>query len=213
MARPKTPLIDRGVVVETALRMIDRSGIDGLSMRELAAELGVNAASLYHHFSDKDEIIDDAARLALIERFRTKIDRSLPWQQQLVDLSVGSYRTLREHPNLVPLLALRADRRFSSHHYVIKLLRANEFPEELVQAMLDTAFAYLIGMAIRYAHEERAIAYDADSVLPAPAVDPVEQFEIGLRGLITAWEQSAADRQRSGRRNTARRRVDRAASA
>jgi AcrR family transcriptional regulator len=205
MARPKTPLIDRRKVAETALRMIDRQGIDGLSLRELAAELGVNAASLYHHFADKDEIIDAATRLALIEGFQTPIDREQPWQEQLVDLSVGAYQKLCEHPNLIPLLTLRADRRFPSHHYVMRLLRSNGFPEDLVVAMMDTTGGYLIGMAIRFAHEERAVSYDADALVSAPGdarIDPLEQFEIGLRGLIVAWQHAAATRRPTRRRRT-----------
>ena len=210
MARPTSPLIDRRKVIEAALRMIDRNGIDGLGLRDLASELGVNAASLYHHFADKDEIIDGAARLALIEGFQTTIDRDQPWQEQLVQLSLGAYEKLREHPNLIPLLTLRADRRFSSHHYVMRLLRANGFPEELIVAMMETTGAYLIGMAIRSAHEQRAVAYEDETLLApieASAIDPLDQFEIGLRGLIVAWEQAVADRQVRGRRRATRKRA------
>ncbi|MEO8263358.1 MAG: TetR family transcriptional regulator, partial [Pseudolysinimonas sp.] len=45
------------VVVE-AVRLADREGVDGLSMRRLAAALGAGAMSLYHYVANKDELLD-----------------------------------------------------------------------------------------------------------------------------------------------------------
>ena len=49
--------------METALRLADAGGIESLSMRRLAKELGVEAASLYHHVRNKDEILDGLVEL------------------------------------------------------------------------------------------------------------------------------------------------------
>ena len=46
------------VVVE-AVRLADREGIDGLSMRRLAGALGAGAMSLYHYFPNKDALLDE----------------------------------------------------------------------------------------------------------------------------------------------------------
>jgi AcrR family transcriptional regulator len=46
--------LDRATIVATALRLLDEVGIDGLSTRRLATELGIKSASLYWHFKDKD---------------------------------------------------------------------------------------------------------------------------------------------------------------
>jgi AcrR family transcriptional regulator len=48
--------LDRAVIVATALMLLDEVGIDGLSTRRLAAELGIKSASLYWHFKDKAEL-------------------------------------------------------------------------------------------------------------------------------------------------------------
>ncbi|MDP3492849.1 MAG: TetR family transcriptional regulator [Hyphomonadaceae bacterium] len=51
--------LDRATIVRTALRLLDEVGIDGLSTRRLAAELGIKSASLYWHFKDKGELLNE----------------------------------------------------------------------------------------------------------------------------------------------------------
>ena len=51
--------LDRATIVRTALRLLDEVGIDGLSTRRLAAELGIKSASLYWHFKDKTELLNE----------------------------------------------------------------------------------------------------------------------------------------------------------
>lgn len=57
-ARQKGSL-DRATIVRTALQLLDRVGIEGLSTRRLAAELGIKSASLYWHFKDKNELLNE----------------------------------------------------------------------------------------------------------------------------------------------------------
>src|SRR5438309_8181043 len=58
MARPRTPLLSREGIVAAALALVDAEGLDALSTRRLAAELGVSGPSLYNHVATKDELID-----------------------------------------------------------------------------------------------------------------------------------------------------------
>ncbi|PZG04943.1 TetR family transcriptional regulator [Nonomuraea aridisoli] len=52
----------RDTVVRAALELLDETGLDGLSMRRLAARLGVQNPALYWHFRDKQELLDEMAR-------------------------------------------------------------------------------------------------------------------------------------------------------
>ena len=45
-------------VVAEAVRLADREGVEGLSMRRLAGALGAGAMSLYHYVASKDELLD-----------------------------------------------------------------------------------------------------------------------------------------------------------
>src|SRR5207247_9642587 len=79
-ARPRVPLT-RDAIVEAALHVLDREGLDGLSMRRVAEELGTGAASLYWHVRNKDELIQ-----LLSERLAAEIELPAPdpsrWQEQ-----------------------------------------------------------------------------------------------------------------------------------
>jgi AcrR family transcriptional regulator len=55
-AAPRTPLTKERVL-RAAVRLADESGLESLSMRRLAKELGVEAMSLYNHVENKDEIL------------------------------------------------------------------------------------------------------------------------------------------------------------
>src|ERR687888_1010345 len=59
--------LDRQTVVRTALRVLDEVGLDGLTLRKIAAELSVQAPALYWHFKNKQELLDDMATTLLVD--------------------------------------------------------------------------------------------------------------------------------------------------
>src|ERR1051326_4119672 len=112
MARPRTPLLSREGIVTAALALVDAEGLDALSTRRLAAELGVSGPSLYNHLATKDELID-----AVVDSVVAKVDIS-PFASSGSDWPSApatwarSYRAaLAAHPNIVPALAQGTGRR------------------------------------------------------------------------------------------------------
>jgi AcrR family transcriptional regulator len=81
---PRVPLT-REAIVEAALRVLDREGMDGLSMHRVAHELGTGAGSLYWHVRNKGELLQ-----LLSERLAAEIELPDPdparWQEQLKDI-------------------------------------------------------------------------------------------------------------------------------
>lgn len=59
--------LDRETIVITALRLLDEVGIEALSTRRLAAELGIKSASLYWHFKDKNELLNEMSGAMFVE--------------------------------------------------------------------------------------------------------------------------------------------------
>jgi TetR/AcrR family transcriptional regulator, tetracycline repressor protein len=57
--------LDRAAIVDAALALLDREGVDGLSTRKLAADLGIRGPSLYWHFKNKRELLDHMAERML----------------------------------------------------------------------------------------------------------------------------------------------------
>ena len=67
--RGRPPRISRAEIVETARRIVDAEGVDRLTMRRLAKEIGSTPMALYHHVRDKEQLLvllldDYAARMA-----------------------------------------------------------------------------------------------------------------------------------------------------
>ena len=97
MGRPRVPLLSRERIRDAALTIIDRGGLSELSMRRLAAELGVQAASLYKHYPNKDDVLDDIAR-GVIGRVDTSASTRArtgrrPWRRGPVPIARRSRRT------------------------------------------------------------------------------------------------------------------------
>jgi AcrR family transcriptional regulator len=117
MTRTGSPLT-RERILQTALRIVDEQGLDGLSMRKLAAELGVEAMSLYNHVKDKRDLLDGLTDLALASL--PSPDRSLPWDSRLETLAQGLYAALIRHPALA--LVLSAEQGFPREPHVLRAM-------------------------------------------------------------------------------------------
>ncbi|MEX1277682.1 MAG: helix-turn-helix domain-containing protein, partial [Chloroflexota bacterium] len=55
--------LDRRRVLEAALTVVDREGLEALSMRRLGSELGVDPMAIYHHVDGKERLYDGIAEL------------------------------------------------------------------------------------------------------------------------------------------------------
>ena len=95
--------LTRDAVVDRALRLADTVGLDALTIRKLATELGVTPMALYWHFRSKDELLDGLAERVWAE-IDTDIDDAAPWSAQLRGLLESLLRVLRAHPAAANLL-------------------------------------------------------------------------------------------------------------
>src|SRR3954447_11713640 len=93
--------LTRESIATAALALADREGIDALSMRRLAAELGVGTMTLYGYFRSKDELIDAALDIAGGDAGPRP--RGSGWKEELRSVLQATYRNLRRHPSLVQL--------------------------------------------------------------------------------------------------------------
>jgi len=86
--------LTRAAVVDRALALADKLGLDALTIRKLATALGVTPMALYWHFRGKDELLG-----ALAERVWSEIDltvdRTAPWTEQIRALLESLLKVLR----------------------------------------------------------------------------------------------------------------------
>jgi len=84
-------------IAERALEIGDAEGLDAVTIRRLATDLGVTPMALYWHYKNKEQLLTGMAD-HLIGGFAPKPADRRPWQEQLRDLIEGLIRTLRTHP-------------------------------------------------------------------------------------------------------------------
>jgi AcrR family transcriptional regulator len=95
--------LNRERVLGAALRLAGEQGLTGLSMRRLAADVGVEAMSLYNHVANKGDLLDGMA--ARVFEGIPLPDPALPWDDRLRALGTAAFKSLTEHPVVVRAVA------------------------------------------------------------------------------------------------------------
>ncbi len=98
--------LTRERLIAVALAIVDRDGVEGLSMRKLGAELGVDPMAAYRHLPNKEALLDGVVE-AVVSQVDITTDASLPWQDQVRQLMRAYLQALLAHPNALPLIAER----------------------------------------------------------------------------------------------------------
>jgi AcrR family transcriptional regulator len=88
--------LNRERVLHAAVALADRSGIEALSMRALAQDLGVVPMALYKHVKDKDELLDGVVDVVLGEI--DPADPALDWKAAIRHRLLSARRVVLRHP-------------------------------------------------------------------------------------------------------------------
>jgi AcrR family transcriptional regulator len=155
MARPETATeprvpLSKERVLETAVAFADRHGLESQSKRKLADELGAGAMSLYHHVSNKDELLDGMVDIVFgeIELPATDVD----WKTAMRRRAVSTREALNRHRWAVGLMEGRTTHgpaNLSLHYAVLGCLRAAGFSMELTVHAYSVQDAYIYGFALQ----------------------------------------------------------------
>ncbi|MFH9404466.1 TetR/AcrR family transcriptional regulator C-terminal domain-containing protein [Streptomyces sp. NPDC017638] len=90
MSTDKRAPLDRERVADTALRLLNEVGLDGLTLRAIAKELDVKAPALYWHFKDKQALLDEMATQMYRRMLaHTALDASDTWRERLLAVNRG----------------------------------------------------------------------------------------------------------------------------
>jgi len=95
--------LSKEVVVERGLALADAEGLDALTIRRLATELGVTPMALYWHFRNKEELLA-ALGDQVWRELDTDIDLAAPWYEQMRGLLESLLHVLRSHPSASQLI-------------------------------------------------------------------------------------------------------------
>lgn len=180
----KRPLT-RQRILRAALKLIDRDGLDALTMRRLGAALGVEAMALYRHVGSKEGLLEGVAEL-LLEELELPDAESAPWQDTWTALAHSYRRLARSHPGAFRLLALSPlgiAARFERALAPLAILRDAGFDERPAEHAFLTLLSFADGYLLRVPAER-----DAE-----PAPDEAEAaFDFGIRTILAGLEHELA---------------------
>jgi len=98
--------LSRTRIFQEALRLVDEEGIDALTMRRLAGQLGVGTMSLYNHVPNKDDLLDGLVGTVLAE-MAPPPSAPAGWREALGFMATEFRRIGVLHPHAVPLMTDR----------------------------------------------------------------------------------------------------------
>lgn len=202
------PRFSRDELARRALAVLDAHGPDGLTMRALAAELGMGTMALYRYFPSKRELMDAAVEIAA-PQIELPDPGAGDWKQQLARLARELFDAGLRHPSLArerfgrPLTSPAAMR--VTDAAIALLLRAGLSNTDAVAAF-KALLLFTLGAAAAAASESRTEVREhatlRHAALPAqelPAMASVadqltaalggeEAFELGLAALLDGIE-------------------------
>lgn len=189
MARPRKPLLSIDRIVRTARELVDAEGLAAVSTRRLAAELGVSGPSLYNHFRTKDEILEAVADSVSAQVDLSMFEDGRDWRTALRDWAVSYRAALRDHPNIVPVLARGPGRRPAA------LRLADAVYGAMVDAGWPPARATSIGALMRYFIMGSALgSFAGGFVDDADAYDPADYPRLGQAHLLADRQERIDER-------------------
>jgi AcrR family transcriptional regulator len=203
---PNRARLTERLIATAALAIVDAHGIDALTMRRLAAELGTTPMALYNHFPDKDGVLEAVAQLVLAE-IEAPADPA-GWQEAVTTIMRSARETALRHPHAAPLIARFPPRTPDALAFVeagFRAFRAAGFDPAATAMAYRILAAYSLGsqqieltdyFAAHPAAKEPDGSLDAGSrhrflptveeVGPHLAVaDSAQDFERGLKLLVT----------------------------
>jgi len=165
--------VNRDLAVERAVAVADREGIEAVTMRRLARELGVEAASLYHHVSGKDEILDGLVDMVSAEiEFSSRTDG---WRPPIRQRAHNTRAVLRRHPWAVALMASRTTPGPATLRLLetgIGYFRRDGFSVEAAAHSISTVDSYVHGFVL----QEVNLPFRDESELTAMTSAIMDQF-------------------------------------
>jgi AcrR family transcriptional regulator len=164
--------VTRDRALAAAMALADRGGIESLSMRKLAAELGIEAMSLYHHVKSKEDILDGMVDLVFSEMELPSPGEQ--WRTGMRNRAASTRAVLARHPWAIGILDSRTSPGPATLKYldtVIAFLRSAGFSIAMAAHALSVLDSYVRGFAM----QEASLPLDESGSIEAATESILEQ--------------------------------------
>ena len=163
-------------VLRAAVALADREGLEALTMRRLARELGAGTMTLYHYVADKDDLLDGMVDVVFSEIDLPGTDAG--WRTAMRERAASVREALARHPWATGLMELRMTHGPTSlrhHEAVLECLRGAGFSIQDATHAYWILDSYIYGFAIQEASlpfgTPEQLAEMAEIVLPRVPAD------------------------------------------
>jgi AcrR family transcriptional regulator len=163
-------------IVDAAVAVADRDGLDAVSIRRVAALLGVRPMSLYTHIASKDELLDLMAN-ELVGLMLLDPPPTGGWRSQLTAIAQSSHDAFVAHPWVLAAFARRPRPGPNAARHAKQMARAVaelELEPSEMWTLLAIVDDYVLGHALRAA--TRGVARDLDASLTASDLAEVPEL-------------------------------------
>ncbi len=207
--------LTRDRVLRSAIQLADQAGLDSLSMRKLAQQLGVEAMSLYRHVRHKGDLVDGMIDLVFAEIGLPS--NEVDWKTAMRQRAISARDTLARHPWAIGLMESRSTpgaATLQHHDAVLGCLRQAGFSIPMTAHTYSLLDSYIYGFALQQASlpfktSEETVEV-ADSIrrrfptdayphlaeltlqhVLQPGYDYADEFEFGLDLILEGLERDA----------------------
>jgi AcrR family transcriptional regulator len=198
--RARRPRVTSTEVVAAAIDIVDRQGVDALTIRAVADACGLSPMGVYRHIRDKEDLLDRVVD-AVVTPAMEKLEATGSWDQQILELFRNARQVNLAHPGVAVLSVLRPTPVVGVARFYNRVLAAlaegGLNGTDAVHAF-DTLLMFMFGSVLweipRTGNvRERLIAvaaHDAASALIAERAselghrDPTDYFEAGLATIL-----------------------------
>lgn len=144
---PRKASLSRDQILDAALALVDRDGVDALTIRDLARDLGVGTMSLYYHVPDKEALLEGVAERVLAD---AAVPTDGDWAERVRRIVTGLRDAERRHPNALPLIYARrlSPRALRPIEALLRTLREAGFPPREALFAFRTLQAYAAGSVV-----------------------------------------------------------------
>ena len=141
--------LSREAVTGRALAVADEEGLEALTIRRLATDLGVTPMALYWHFQDKERLLDGVAERVLSEVTLPADDPAVPWEVRLRALLDALLDSLQAHPAAVEVIKTRimlSEPGQELTERALSLLRSAGFSSERSAQLAHYMLTFMVGL-------------------------------------------------------------------
>src|ERR1700728_4726331 len=141
--------LSKQVILQAAVALADRDGLEGFSMRQLAQELEVVPMALYKHVANKDELLDGMVDVVFSEIELPSAE--LDWRSAMRRRATSTREALRRHAWAIGMMESRhpGPANLRNHNAVMGCLREAGFAFGVAIHAYSLQDAYIYGFALQ----------------------------------------------------------------